>query len=195
MLQYLVILWAIANIWWTAWYIKDTLKGKTKPNRITRLIRAVAPLIATFSALHEGITRSILPVFIAGFCPLLVFLSSFYNKQAYRKIEKLDYICLGLSIIALILWFTTHNAILVIIFAILSDLFAAIPTIIKARKYPETETMICYIWGLFSASTSFFAIQSRQFIEIWFPIYLILMCGTVIIWILRGKYYNKILDT
>ncbi|MEI7919425.1 MAG: hypothetical protein WCH65_04430 [bacterium] len=50
-------------------------------------------MIATVAALSDGVRRAVLPVFISGFGPFLVFISSFINKKAYRKLEKSDYVC------------------------------------------------------------------------------------------------------
>jgi hypothetical protein len=50
-------------------------------------------MIATGAALSDGVRRAVLPVFISGFGPFLIFVSSFVNKKAYWKLEKSDYIC------------------------------------------------------------------------------------------------------
>jgi len=50
----LVIIGAIASLIAIAGYIKDTLKGQTKPNRITWLMWAIAPMIAFSASASEG---------------------------------------------------------------------------------------------------------------------------------------------
>jgi hypothetical protein len=61
----------------------------------------------------------------------LIFLASFVNKKAYWKLEKFDYICGISSALALLLWWLTKEPAIAIVFAIISDAFAAIPTLIK----------------------------------------------------------------
>lgn len=192
MLKYIVILWALANLVWVFFYIKDTLKWKTQPNKITRLMRSIAPLIATTAALSEWIRRAVLPVFMSGFGPLLIFISSFFNKKSYRKLSKFDYVCWLLSALAIIFRAITKNASIAIILAIASDGAAALPTLIKARKYPKSESVIAYITWLFNASTSFFAIKSLWFSEIGFPIYLCITNLSLIIWIVKWKNLLRI---
>jgi len=70
MLQYLVFLGAAVNIWGAFFYIRDTLRGETKPNRATWLMWSIAPLIATVAALSQGVGWAVLPVLMAGFGPL-----------------------------------------------------------------------------------------------------------------------------
>ena len=186
-LQYLVFLGAIVQLIGIFSYIKDTLKGKTKPNKITWLMWSIAPMIATVAALSSGVGISILPVFMSGFGPFLVFISSLANKNSYWKLQKFDYFCGAFSILALILWIITKNPNIAILFSILSDASAAAPTIIKAWKHPETESINAYTTGLFNIFTGFFAIQTWNFSSLAFSVYLIISNTLITLFIWRGK--------
>ncbi|MCK5107887.1 MAG: hypothetical protein KAQ83_04110 [Nanoarchaeota archaeon] len=186
--QYLVIIGAIAQLWGSLVYVKETLAGRAKPNRVTWLMWAIAPLIASVAAFMSGVTWAVLPVFMAGFGPFLVFISSFFNKKAYWKLGKWDYLCGLFSVLALVLWGITKNPSIAILFAIISDGCAAIPTAIKSWKYPETEHYGAYAASLFSVLLGFFAIKSWNFIELAFPIYLIFICGLLLRFILRKRF-------
>lgn len=191
MLQYLVIIGAIIQLAGIATYIKETLKGNTKPNRVTWFLWSFAPMIATFAALSDGVRWSVLPVFMSGFGPFLVFLASFINKNSYWKLEKFDYICGICSILALILWGITKEPSIAILFAIASDGFAAVPTIIKSWKYPETETVTPYITGLLNSSTSFAVITVWNFSSVAFPVYLVIINITLASYILKKYIFKK----
>ncbi len=185
--QYLVLVGAVIQFGGTLSYLKDTLQGRAKPNRVTWLLWTIAPLIATVAALTEGVKWSVLPVFMAGFCPLLVFIASFVNKNAYWKLGALDYWCGFWAILALILWGITKNPTLAVIFSIVSDGCAALPALIKAWQHPETETIAVYATALVSTLTSFAAVKTWKLIEIAFPLYLIAVNLLIIILILRHQ--------
>lgn len=189
--QYLVLVGAAIQLSGTLSYLKDTLIGKAKPNRVTWLMWTVAPLIATFAALASGAKWSVLPVFMAGFGPLLVFVASFVNKNAYWKLGKLDYWCGFWAVLALILWGITKNPTLAVIFSVFSDAFGALPTLIKAWQHPETETVAVYFTALLSALTSFAAIKTWGLAEIAFPLYLVIINSLITIFILRKNWINK----
>ena len=74
-------------------YLIDTLKGKTKPNRVTWFFWAAAPLIAFVAEIQQGVGIQSLLTFIVGFNPLLIFIASFVNKKAYWELRKVDYFC------------------------------------------------------------------------------------------------------
>ena len=54
MTEYLVLLGFVAALYGIFVYLKDTLSGKTKPDRVSWLMWSIAPLIATVAALTEG---------------------------------------------------------------------------------------------------------------------------------------------
>jgi len=191
MLQYLVIIGAIVNLFGAFSYIKETIRGGTKPNRVTWLLWSIAPLIATIAALTDGVRWSVLPVFMSGFVPLLVFIFSFVNKNSYWKLEKFDYLCGFFSVLALILWGITKEPSIAIIFAIASDGSAALPTLVKAWKYPATETGTPYVTGVFNALTSFAAIKTWNFSSLAFPVYLVIVCTLLMLAVYRKRIFRK----
>lgn len=181
MFEYFVFIGAGVNLIGGSFYIRSVLKGDTKPNKATWLLWALIPMIAVFAALSDGVTWAVLPVFMSGFIPFLIFLSSFVNKNSYWKLGKLDYVCAFFSVLALVLWYITKNPQIAIAFAILADLFAGIPTIIKSIKHPKTESSAPFITGLVNSGSSFFAIKSWTFSSYGFPIYLLIMNTILII--------------
>ena len=120
-------------------YVRNTLLGHSQPNRVTFFLWALIPAIALFAGFAKGESWALLPVFMAGFGPLLIFFSSFFNPQAYWKLRLLDYICGVLSVLAVILWIISGSPFIAVVFAILSDGLASIPTLVKSWRFPETE--------------------------------------------------------
>ncbi|MCX8074191.1 MAG: hypothetical protein N2749_01210 [Clostridia bacterium] len=190
-MEYLVFVGMIVSLIGTILYIKEVIKGEVKPNRVSFFMWSLAPLIATVAAISTGVTLSVIPVFMSGFNPLLILIVSLFKKEAYWKITKFDLSCGFFSVLALILWYITKNPIIAIIFAILSDFLAAIPTIIKAWKHPKTEASSVYAAGLFSAFTSFAAIKMWDFASLAFPTYLIIANILIILSIERKRFIKN----
>lgn len=187
MLDYLVFVGAAIQMVGIISYGRDVIKGTVKPNRVTWLLWSIAPIIGTVAAMSTGVKWSVLPVFMAGFGPLIIFIISFVNKKSYWQLTKFDYFCGASSILALALWLITKQAELAITFAIISDLFAAIPTIIKSWQEPETETVAPYLAGLFGIMSSFWIVKLWTFSELAFPIYLIVLNIILVLIIARKK--------
>ena len=144
--HWLVVVSVFVSVAGSAAYIRDTLAGRSKPNRVSWSMWALAPLIATGAALsaHADAWATI-RIFLSGFMPLLVFLASFVNRQSYWKLTAFDVACGACSILAFIVWGVADSPRSAILLAAIGDGFAALPTIRKAWNYPETETGITYI--------------------------------------------------
>jgi hypothetical protein len=186
MLEYLVFVAAFATLLATYVYIRSMFKGGAKPNRVSWLMWSIAPFIATAAAISNRVGLAVLPVFMSGFSPFLIFTASFATKKAHWKLTSFDYVCGILSGLALALWYVTEDPNVAITFAIASDALAAIPTLTKAWNHPETESAWPFIVGVFNASTSFGAATMWTFSEYAFPAYLI-----VINIMLLSSVYNK----
>ena len=175
MLEYSVFIAAFATLLGASIYIRSMFKGQTKPNRVTWFMWSIAPFIASAAALSNGVGWAVIPVFMSGFSPFLVLIASFFSKKAYWKTSSFDYLCGTLSGIAIILWYLTSSPNLAILFAIVSDALAAVPTLSKGWRNPETESAWPFMIGIFSPITSFLVATTWGFAELAFPIYLIVI--------------------
>src|SRR5579864_4455628 len=98
-------------------YIRDTLKGKTKPNKISWMMWALAPLVGTWAAISAGADLwATFRVFLSGFLPLIILIASFINKQSYWKLTLFDSLCGLFSLLAVIILVGAHSAQLSILF-------------------------------------------------------------------------------
>lgn len=157
-------------------YLADTIKGKAKPNKVSWFIWALAPMIAFFASVDQGVGLYSLMTFMAGFNPLLIFIASFVNKKATWKITKFDLFCGGVAIFGLVLWQLTDNANLAIMLSILADGVAAIPTIVKSYKFPETENYKGFMMSGIAAAITLLAIDTWSFEYYAFSLYIFLIC-------------------
>lgn len=190
MLEYIVLVAAFASLLAAVVYIRSMFKGQTKPNRITWFMWSVAPFIATGASVSSGVGWAVVPVFISGLSPFLIFTSSFFSKRAYWKLSSFDYLCGALSGVAIVLWGVTKDPNLAILFAMASDGLAATPTLSKAWCNPETESAWPFIVGIISPLTSFVVAKSWTFSELGFPIYLVLINILLVFSVVKGKSSN-----
>lgn len=155
-------------------YLTDTLKGKAKPNKVSWSLWAIAPMIAFAAQVKQGVGLASLMTFAVGFGPVIIFLASLINKKAAWKITNFDLICGALSLLGLILWAFTRVGNLAILFSILSDGLAGVPTIVKSYKAPETENYHAYFFAWISSIITLLTIKSWDFAHYSFAIYIFL---------------------
>ncbi len=175
-----ILVGAVLNIIGSFTYLRDTIRGKTKPNRMTWFLWALAPLIAFAAELRHGVGLPSLMTFMVGFGPLLIFCASFVNRRSVWKLTPLDVACGILSVSGLFLWGLTGSGYMAIICSIAADAFAAIPTIIKAYKAPETESWLVFLFGGTSAAIVLLTLDSWGFAFYAFPLYILTVCAVLV---------------
>lgn len=173
-------------------YLIDTLKGKVKPNKVTFFMWSIAPLIAFSAEAKQGVGIQSLMTFSVGFFPLTIFIASFVNKKAQWKLRRFDLICGLLSLAGLALWMITRVGNVAIFFSIMADGLGAVPTLVKAYKYPQTESPWPWITASINAALTLLTIKTWSFSNFGFPAYIFIV--TLIIFSLVqfkiGKNYK-----
>lgn len=174
-------------------YLLDTIKGTVKPNRVTWFLWILAPALAFFAQIQQGVGLESLATFIVWFVPLLVFVASFMNKKAEWKIKKLDIYCGLFSLIGLVMWLITKVGNIAIVFSILADALACLPTIVKAWYEPETESAPVFFFGMINAAIGLLIIQTWNFENYAFLAYLLFASTllTVLIHLKIGRLFAK----
>jgi hypothetical protein len=179
--EHFVIIGALVSFIGAANYIWHTLQGRTKPNRVTWTLWTIAPMVAFVAQMQKGVGWPALVTFTSGFIPLLILIASFVNKQAGWRLSRFDVGCGALSVFGIILWLVTGEGNLAILFAIMADGLAGLPTVVKAYKYPETESWAVFLAGILNATITLFVLDRWHFADYAFATYLILMNSTIIL--------------
>ena len=154
-------------------YLLDTIKGKVKPNRVSFLMWSFAPLIAFAAQVKQGVGLEALMTFSTGFLPFTTFLASFVNKKSEWRVTRFDLICGVLSVAGLILWLVTKVGNIAIFFSIVADFLAAIPTIVKAYQYPETELAWPWMASVIGVILTLLTLKELTFANSGFIIYIL----------------------
>ncbi len=167
-------------------YLRDTLRGVTQPNRVTWLMWAIAPLLAFAAEVHAGVGLRSLMTFVVGFGPLLIFLASFRNPAAAWELRRLDYVCGACSAAGLVIWLVTGHGTVAIAASIAADALAALPTLQKSWRAPETETAAAYLAASLNAGITLLTVSTVTTAVVAFPIY-ILVVATLEFVLIAGR--------
>ena len=177
--EWSVLIGSVFNLIGSTSYARDTLLGKTSPNRVTWFMWALAPLIAFSAQISKGVGLSSLMTFMVGFGPLTILIASFFNKKSVWKIGKLDVVCGGLSLMGLLIWLMIREGNIAILFSIFADFLAGVPTVIKAYKQPETESSLVFLFGAVSSGIALLTLNNWNFEYVGFPLYIFIFCSVL----------------
>lgn len=158
-------------------YITDTLKGRTKPHRVTWGIFLVLNVIFLANQSSVGAINSIWLVIGFILSTLTIFILSLkYGVGGYNK---QDMVLLLGALLGVVLWVTTKSPSLSIFSNLLSATFAYIPTFNKAWKNPITETKIKWLLGSIAALLSAISVGKFEIIILLLPIYSFVTQGLI----------------
>ena len=170
-------------------YCRATLFGRVRPNRVTWLLWAVAPLVAFAAELSEGVGLPSVLTLSVGLGPLCVFICSFAARAGRWRIGAIDVACGLLSVCAIVLWALSGRGTTAIALSIAADALAAVPTIRKALSAPETEHYLPYLGGMANATITLLAIRRWSFARAGFPIDILLLT-TALYALVRRSTHN-----
>ncbi len=169
------ILGALITVAGSASYARDTLRGRTQPNRVSWMLWTVAPLIAFAAEVVQGVGLESLLTLAVGVGPLLVVIASFLDPNAYYRLTRFDGVCACLSLAALVAWALTGTGNIAIVFSILADLFGLIPTLRKAHRDPQTESASAFLASGCGAVITLLTVAPGAWIfaNVGFPLYVL----------------------
>lgn len=157
-------------------YIRDILHGTTRPNIFSFALWSVMLFISIFAQISAGASWSVLLIMgdCIGTTTIVLLCLAGYG---YGKYGRLEWICTGLAVLAVVSWQLTQEPLLAILFAVVADALAAVPTVLKAYRDPWSESAAQ--WLLIAAAGALAIASSTIFdvANIIFPAYLLIVNG------------------
>ncbi len=167
-------------------YIRDTIKGKTKPHVYTWFVWGLVTLIAFALQVSAKAGVGSLVTLAAGLVCLAIFVLGL--RQGKRDIPFIDKVCLSLALVALVAWLFAKQPVLSIIIVALADMLGFIPTIRKSWHAPHQETLSSYEMNTFRFALAIYALQHYTIVTILYPLTWIVANGLFSIYlIIRRK--------
>ena len=172
-------------------YIRNLLKGKTRPHLFSWLVWSVLGGVAFGLQLSGGAGAGAWIMGIIGLMSFIIFLLSF--KKGTKDIQVIDWFCLSGAMLALFFWIITKTPLLSVIFVILTDGLAFVPTVRKSYFRHYEETILMYVINTIKFVLSILATKNYSLITVLYPLFLILANGLFVLYLhIRRKQIGLI---
>jgi len=169
-------------------YLKDMIKGRAQPNKATWLLWSFSASISFVSSVAEGLGIVSVLAFVAVINSLIVLIPSFFLEKGYWKLEPVDYFMGLFSLLAIILWVATNDPFLALVFSIIADAFAYVPTYRKSWSNPESESLTSFCFGALAGLVVLLSLPVYSLEVILFPAYILIgESGVVITLLVRSR--------
>lgn len=157
-------------------YTTATMKGKAKPSPVTWFFWGLTPMIAFAAQVSRGGgIESSLMTFAIGLGPLVIFITAFFKNRKNWKFTISNGVCAILAAIGVALWLITDDPVLAMIFSILADFSASLPTITKSYLKPKSEYPVAYAISMLSMILTLLALSDWSFLNYAFEAYILVI--------------------
>lgn len=169
-------------------YVRKALRGQVKPHLVTWSLWAVVPYLAFLAQLSEGVQLPAFITLVAGVSPTLTLLVSVRSRSAHWRTSRFDVGCGACAVLGVVCWAVLADARYALVFAILADALAAIPTFRKSYTNPESESWAQYGCLTTSSLITLASLQVWSFAAYGWAAYLALLgAGLAATIVVRGR--------
>jgi hypothetical protein len=181
------VIWiaAVVNVLGDGSYLVGAVRRRVQPNPVTWGLWSATAWIAFLGQRAEGVGLPALLTLSVALVPSLIFFASLRAGAGWR-LGRLDIACGLLSVLGLVLWRVTTSGAAAIAFSIAADALAAIPTVVKAYRAPESEAAAPYVACVVSAGLTLATLSELAFSSASYAIYLLVL-GIVMCVLLLGR--------
>ncbi len=167
-------------------YIYEVLRRTSIPNRMSWFIWSLSTVIILFSVKATGTHEAIwVPMADAVGCLVIFILSIFYGVGGWTRTDKIS---LALSLVSLVILFTTGNVLIALIMNLLIYVSGYIPTIKKSIINPKEESFTAWTFFLIGVVLNLVTviIGTDSGFSVWlYPIVLVATVGTLYFFLVR----------
>lgn len=149
-------------------YIRDTIRGTTRPHVYTWFAWGMlSSIIFALQLSDEGGVGSFITLAVALISFLIFFLAL---RQGKKDIATIDTVVMVVAFIGLGFWLIAKQPVISVLLVVGVDVLAFLPTIRKSWNKPHQETLISYLIAGFRHGLGVFALQRYTFITVLFPV-------------------------
>lgn len=167
-------------------YIRDILKGKTRPHIYSWFLWGFVTVIAFALQMSDKAGAGALVTLAAALMCLVVFLLGLF-AHGLKDIARIDTVFLALAFFALLLWLFAKQPIISSILTTTIDMLGFLPTIRKSWKNPYSETISFYFLNTLRFSLSLLALQRFTLLTASYPVAWLLGNGLFAVMLLMRR--------
>ncbi len=164
-------------------YVRAILKGETKPSRVTWFIWSILGIIVAASYYKSGARSTLwIPIGEAFWYSLFFLLSIKFGVGGWTKIDRVAIVG---AIFSGVVWYQTGSALVALLCGLGVDFMAAIPTVYKLFRNPDTEDRLAWVFTVVGSTLNLIAINQWSFSIVVYPAYMFIMNGFITLLLFR----------
>lgn len=167
-------------------YFRDIFAGHTKPHAVSWLVWGIVnSVIFVGQVTHDGGAGAWMMGVTALFVVAIFVLAA---KNGLKHVNRFDWLCLAISVIAIVPWLLTKDPLFSVILVTVIDLVAFIPTIRKAFILPFEETLSTWSLSVLKYALGIVALGSLSLANTLFPLTMVVANGLFVLMLIMRRH-------
>ena len=166
-------------------YVRDTLRGSTRPHRATWLIWGTLAIVVCFSQRADGASWSLIMAAAQAVLTSLIFVLAI--RRGTGGLDAADLVVIAIAGGGVVGWILAEDPIVATACVIVADLIAAAMMIPKTYRDPDSETLVTFAFASVSGALAAASVGALDAALLLYPIYFCLVNGAIAVLIHRRR--------
>lgn len=154
-------------------YLRDIMRGTTKPNIVSWLTWTLLTGIATAAEINAHEYRSAVFTGVAGLGTALVVM--FGLRKGFVKYTRFDITCQIAAVVGIVLWQLFDSPIIAVVSSVTIDFIGALPTIRHSWLRPQEETWQAFAFAGIGGFLALFGLTAYNVTSLTYAVYIVVI--------------------
>jgi hypothetical protein len=166
-------------------YLRDMVRGTTRPHRGTWLIWGVMAIVVCASQWADGATWSLIMAVAQAFVTTLIFLLAI--RRGEGGVGPTDLALLAVAMGGVVGWVVADEPIVATGCVVAADLIGVALMVPKTYRDPGSETLATYAFASLGGLLATAAVETAELALLLYPVYYCLVNGAIAVLIMRRR--------
>ena len=166
-------------------YVRDTLRGSTRPHRGTWLIWSVLAIVVCLSQYADGASWSLIMGAVQAVVTSLIFLLSI--RRGEGGLSRTERVMIAIASAGVAGWVVADEPLVATVCVVVADLVGAAMMVPKTYRDPDSETLITFAFASLGGALAAGAVGTLDASLLLYPVYYCLVNGAIALLIVHRR--------
>ena len=166
-------------------YVRDTLRGSTRPHRGTWLIWGVLAVVVCFSQYADGASWSLIMAAVQAVLTTGIFVLSI--RRGEGGVSPVELLMIAIASAGVVGWIVADEPLVATACVVAADLLGAAMMVPKTYRDPESETLVTFAFASLGGALAAGAVGAVDLSLLLYPAYYCVVNGAIALLIVHRR--------
>jgi hypothetical protein len=166
-------------------YVRDTLRGSTRPHRGTWLIWGVLAVVVCFSQYADGASWSLIMAAVQALLTTVIFVLSI--RRGEGGVTPVELLMIAIASAGVVGWIVADEPLVATACVVAADLLGAAMMVPKTYRDPESETLVTFAFASLGGALAAGSVGALDLSLLLYPAYYCVINGALALLIVHRR--------